>query len=428
MMRGGTRISTLFLPALCVYPVWLTIGIREDVLVSSAANYYPMMIAMVLGSMIAGSTPLGGGVVAFPVSVLVLGFSPDQGRDFSLLIQSVGMTAASFLIFYKKRFLLRGYEDTMVKFSVWSIVGMIIGFECLGDLSPYIVNMMYTTTVVCIAIVLAYFDFIAGQRKTATNAGIGTEATGDNGGNDDGNDDRKGNGNDSKAKTHDDVRDLESDTDKQRINADFLTVSLETTGTINMSRSTEKGRRWTATMFASYICLPLFAIAGGILSSQIGTGADIACYFYGCFYNAVQSRRCNHPHTNSPETQISANALTAASVIVMANTSIFGSILRLTTRQNSVTMAGDQVYYALMACAPIVVLGAPLGSLLLTPSNQQRLKCAFYVLGILQLLLFGIIKIGNDYVAWSGVVGIISFVLTSLGIHYLISCRRPGKG
>ena len=36
-----------------------------------------------------GSTPLGGGVVAFPVSVLVLKLTPKEGRDFACLIQSV---------------------------------------------------------------------------------------------------------------------------------------------------------------------------------------------------------------------------------------------------------------------------------------------------------------------------------------------------
>ena len=33
-------------------------------------DYYPMTLAMIPGSLIAGSTPLGGGVVAFPVAVL----------------------------------------------------------------------------------------------------------------------------------------------------------------------------------------------------------------------------------------------------------------------------------------------------------------------------------------------------------------------
>eukprot|EP00966_Prymnesium_polylepis_P100760 2333623-Prymnesium_polylepis.1 len=40
------------------------------------SEYYPMTLAMIAGSLIAGSTPLGGGVVAFPIAVLVIGFKP----------------------------------------------------------------------------------------------------------------------------------------------------------------------------------------------------------------------------------------------------------------------------------------------------------------------------------------------------------------
>lgn len=67
---------------------------------------WPMAIAMIAGSLIAGSTPLGGGVVAFPVSVLVLKLSPQEGRDFASLIQSIGMVAAAFLITSCKAHLL----------------------------------------------------------------------------------------------------------------------------------------------------------------------------------------------------------------------------------------------------------------------------------------------------------------------------------
>ena len=44
----------------------------------------------------------GGGVVGFPVAVLVLGFDSPQGRDFAVLIQAVGMNSAAFLILYTK--------------------------------------------------------------------------------------------------------------------------------------------------------------------------------------------------------------------------------------------------------------------------------------------------------------------------------------
>lgn len=57
---------------------------------------YPAI--MVLGAFVAGLTPEGGGAVAFPV--LSVFFEIDRGlaRDFSLMIQSIGMTSASIFI------------------------------------------------------------------------------------------------------------------------------------------------------------------------------------------------------------------------------------------------------------------------------------------------------------------------------------------
>lgn len=53
---------------------------------------------MALGSFVAGSTFLGGGAVAFPAMTKLLGASPEEAKQFSLLIQSVGMTSASIVI------------------------------------------------------------------------------------------------------------------------------------------------------------------------------------------------------------------------------------------------------------------------------------------------------------------------------------------
>lgn len=58
------------------------------------ATHWVMPFTMIFGSFIAGSTPLGGGAVAFPVMTLILNIDASQSRDFSLLIQSVGMTSA----------------------------------------------------------------------------------------------------------------------------------------------------------------------------------------------------------------------------------------------------------------------------------------------------------------------------------------------
>lgn len=391
----------MFLPAFCLFPVWLTLALREDILVSSVSKYYPMMITMIIGSMIAGSTPLGGGVVAFPVSVLVLGFTPVQGRDFSLMIQSVGMTAASFLIFYKKQHLLGACEDILVQFCVWSIIGMIFGFEFFNA-SPYMVNIVYTTTVLCIAIILAYSDFIKGPQFT--NIHLTSLSCGDD-------DDHQG------TAAGLSVGDVEMTGIGEATDID-LSSEHETKPKKKQDELHEK--KCIATL--KNICLPLFAISGGILSSQIGTGADIAFYFYGSLYNTIMHRNGLHEAN-----EMSGNALTAASVITMANTSIFGSILRLTTRHDLAKMIDEEVFYALTACAPIVVLGAPVGSLLLTPSNQQWLKYLFYLLSVLQLLLFGVIKIGDDYITWIYVSCLIFSILICLYLHYLFRYRGANK-
>ena len=57
---------------------------------------------MIFGAMVAGMTSEGGGAVAFPVMTLALHISPSVARDFSLMIQACGMSAAAFTIFWMK--------------------------------------------------------------------------------------------------------------------------------------------------------------------------------------------------------------------------------------------------------------------------------------------------------------------------------------
>lgn len=60
-------------------------------------------LTMVFGSFVAGSTPQGGGAVAFPVFTKVLDIDTPVARSFSLCIQTVGMVAASLSIIVNKR-------------------------------------------------------------------------------------------------------------------------------------------------------------------------------------------------------------------------------------------------------------------------------------------------------------------------------------
>jgi len=58
---------------------------------------------MALGSFVAGSTPLGGGAVAFPVFTKILEVPAAVARTFSLSIQAVGMGTAAATILITKR-------------------------------------------------------------------------------------------------------------------------------------------------------------------------------------------------------------------------------------------------------------------------------------------------------------------------------------
>jgi uncharacterized membrane protein YfcA len=75
---------------------------------------------MAVGSYVAGSTPLGGGTIGFPVLVLMLDEPATIGRDFSFAIQSIGMVSASILILAMRRPL----EWPMLK---WALLGATVG-------------------------------------------------------------------------------------------------------------------------------------------------------------------------------------------------------------------------------------------------------------------------------------------------------------
>ncbi|WP_214000977.1 sulfite exporter TauE/SafE family protein [Arsukibacterium sp.] len=69
----------------------------------TAVAHWPMAVAMAIGSYAAGSTPMGGGTVGFPVLVLLFELPASLGRDFSFAIQSIGMTSASIFILARRQ-------------------------------------------------------------------------------------------------------------------------------------------------------------------------------------------------------------------------------------------------------------------------------------------------------------------------------------
>ena len=85
-----------------------------------------MSVTMAVGSFVAGSTSQGGGAVAFPVMTLGFDVDPKGARDFSMMIQSVGMTSASVAIFWRR---IRVEKLVLLVAGLAGAFGVVIGLE-----------------------------------------------------------------------------------------------------------------------------------------------------------------------------------------------------------------------------------------------------------------------------------------------------------
>lgn len=85
---------------LLFYACWLAIAVPRW---NTVVTHWSIALAMALGSYVAGSTPMGGGTVGFPVLVLLFDMPGSLGRNFGLAVQSIGMVSASIYILSARR-------------------------------------------------------------------------------------------------------------------------------------------------------------------------------------------------------------------------------------------------------------------------------------------------------------------------------------
>ena len=94
-MIGSLKVWKLSVASCLVGWVILVFGFGYWPLVREHLAIAGVMIG---GSLVAGSTPMGGGSVAFPILVYVFGETTENARNFGLVIQALGMTSALLFI------------------------------------------------------------------------------------------------------------------------------------------------------------------------------------------------------------------------------------------------------------------------------------------------------------------------------------------
>jgi uncharacterized membrane protein YfcA len=126
------RILIFLIPVIATYLAWVIYMFTTNSW-KLFYHYFYMSITMVFGSFVAGGSSEGGGAIAFPVMTLVFKIHPEEARNFSLAIQSVGMTAATLWIVARKVPL----EKTYLKLAATgATVGIILGSYFIAPYTP----------------------------------------------------------------------------------------------------------------------------------------------------------------------------------------------------------------------------------------------------------------------------------------------------
>ncbi|VDM57269.1 unnamed protein product [Angiostrongylus costaricensis] len=129
MIQYRKYIAFLF-PVVIMQTLWWLTAIRHGWLTLFRTHWH-MPLIMVLGAIVAGMTSEGGGAVAFPFMTLGLHIDPITARDFSLLMQSVGMMCALFVIVFMQ---VQIEQRAVLCGTIGSIPGLVFGFEIFDPL------------------------------------------------------------------------------------------------------------------------------------------------------------------------------------------------------------------------------------------------------------------------------------------------------
>lgn len=132
------KSSQIWLP-LAVWSLWLLLFTAEPRWHLFADNWF-MPIIMAVGSFIAGSTSEGGGAVAFPAMTILFDIQPAIARDFSLMIQSVGMTSAAIAI-WQNRIAIE--SRALVFAGLGGAVGIVFALEFIAPFIPAIAAKLF---------------------------------------------------------------------------------------------------------------------------------------------------------------------------------------------------------------------------------------------------------------------------------------------
>lgn len=171
MYKNSSKFSLLILiPIVLVVLVWVIYMFIHNSW-HLFADLWFISVTMVFGSFIAGASAEGGGAVAFPVMTLIFKIPSEVARNFSLAIQSVGMTTASYLILVKKFKVEYRY---LWLASIGGTIGIVFGTYYLVPVIPApFAKMLFVSFWMSFGLVLFYINVIYKRETNDRLPGLG---------------------------------------------------------------------------------------------------------------------------------------------------------------------------------------------------------------------------------------------------------------
>ncbi len=135
------------------------------------AELWQIPLVMSFGSFVAGFSAEGGGAVAFPIFTKVLDIDPTDAKELSLLIQSVGMTMASFYIITRK---ISFYRFAIVPAVLGGTIGQFVSLQMGWFMESHHLKWLFTIIIAALGIALLLQHFSGIKRYDTINAKAAT--------------------------------------------------------------------------------------------------------------------------------------------------------------------------------------------------------------------------------------------------------------
>ncbi len=249
------------------------------------AQQLPVMLTMVLGAFVAGSSPEGSAAIAYPVFTLLLGIEPDDARNFAFAIQSIGMTAASLFILGRK---IRVDLQYIQFVTLGGLVGLLMG---TWGIVPYVTPVMAKLVFVSLWLAFGLVLYLGNKKNDAKLSQL-----------------------------------------------PLLTAS---------------DMRW----------LVIFGILGGMISALFGTGINMLTFCFVVLYFRLDEK-----------------VATPSSILIMTIETLAGFALHAVVLRD----ISQQTWNMWLACIPVVIFMAPLGSWFISKISRFQFQHFLYFLFLIQ--------------------------------------------